>query len=178
MCRHYFINTLPGHPTRINHLIPIGLDLDRVRPGRVRDSTRTPDDWRMRCPKAHVRGEGQSECAKPCTRCSLCLRRINRWCSRSFLRHLVSVPGRRWARLENNDDGSVSSPVTILLLRFARKCCPFYSKKGFLDATQIWGFFPSCRPNAGLVVSTTARFYAIVRPLYNEIKPESWAWIH
>ncbi|XP_018686106.2 phosphomevalonate kinase, peroxisomal isoform X2 [Musa acuminata AAA Group] len=32
------------------------------------------------------------------------------------------------------------------------------------------------RPNAGLVLSTTARFYAIVRPLYNEIKPESWAW--
>lgn len=32
------------------------------------------------------------------------------------------------------------------------------------------------RPNAGLVLSTTARFYAIVRPLYEEVKPESWAW--
>ncbi|XP_072987582.1 phosphomevalonate kinase, peroxisomal isoform X1 [Typha latifolia] len=32
------------------------------------------------------------------------------------------------------------------------------------------------RPNAGIVLSTTARFYAIVRPLYEEIKPESWAW--
>ncbi|KAL0913758.1 hypothetical protein M5K25_017242 [Dendrobium thyrsiflorum] len=32
------------------------------------------------------------------------------------------------------------------------------------------------RPNAGLVLSTNARFYAIVKPLYEEIKPESWAW--
>uniref|UniRef100_A0A1D1XP46 phosphomevalonate kinase n=1 Tax=Anthurium amnicola TaxID=1678845 RepID=A0A1D1XP46_9ARAE len=32
------------------------------------------------------------------------------------------------------------------------------------------------RPNAGLILSTTARFYAIVKPLYEEINPESWAW--
>ncbi|KAL0324169.1 UNVERIFIED_CONTAM: Phosphomevalonate kinase, peroxisomal [Sesamum calycinum] len=32
------------------------------------------------------------------------------------------------------------------------------------------------RPNAGIVLSTNARFYAIVKPLYEEIKPESWAW--
>lgn len=32
------------------------------------------------------------------------------------------------------------------------------------------------RPNAGIVLSTTARFYAIVRPLRQEIKPDSWAW--
>lgn len=32
------------------------------------------------------------------------------------------------------------------------------------------------RPNAGLVFSTNARFYAIVKPLHEEIKPESWAW--
>lgn len=32
------------------------------------------------------------------------------------------------------------------------------------------------RPNAGLVFSTNARFYAIVKPLYEEIKPESWTW--
>ncbi|XP_068646681.1 phosphomevalonate kinase, peroxisomal [Aristolochia californica] len=34
------------------------------------------------------------------------------------------------------------------------------------------------RPNAGLVLSTTARFYAIVKPLYEEMKPDSksWAW--
>nr|AGZ15314.1 phosphomevalonate kinase [Panax ginseng] len=32
------------------------------------------------------------------------------------------------------------------------------------------------RPNAGLVLSTNARFYAIVRPLYDELKPDSWAW--
>lgn len=33
------------------------------------------------------------------------------------------------------------------------------------------------RPNAGLVFSTNARFYAIVKPLYGEIKPDSWAWV-
>lgn len=33
------------------------------------------------------------------------------------------------------------------------------------------------RPNAGLVLSTNARFYAIVKPLYDEIKPDSWAWV-
>lgn len=33
------------------------------------------------------------------------------------------------------------------------------------------------RPNAGLVLSTNARFYAIVKPLYEESKPDSWAWV-
>ncbi|VFQ70577.1 unnamed protein product [Cuscuta campestris] len=32
------------------------------------------------------------------------------------------------------------------------------------------------RPNAGIVLSTNARFYAIVKPFYEEIKPDSWAW--
>ncbi|KAK1367579.1 Phosphomevalonate kinase [Heracleum sosnowskyi] len=32
------------------------------------------------------------------------------------------------------------------------------------------------RPNAGLVLSTNARFYAIVKPLYDELKSDSWAW--
>ncbi|XP_062073459.1 phosphomevalonate kinase, peroxisomal isoform X3 [Humulus lupulus] len=32
------------------------------------------------------------------------------------------------------------------------------------------------RPNPGLVLSTSARFYAIVKPLLEEIKPDSWAW--
>ncbi|KAJ9172111.1 hypothetical protein P3X46_015390 [Hevea brasiliensis] len=32
------------------------------------------------------------------------------------------------------------------------------------------------RPNAGIVLSTNARFYAIVKPIYDEIKPDSWAW--
>ncbi|EEF42261.1 ATP binding protein, putative [Ricinus communis] len=32
------------------------------------------------------------------------------------------------------------------------------------------------RPNAGIVLSTNARFYAIVKPLYDEIKPDSWSW--
>ncbi|KAL7111867.1 hypothetical protein ACP275_05G116700 [Erythranthe tilingii] len=34
------------------------------------------------------------------------------------------------------------------------------------------------RPNAGIVLSTNARFYAIVKPLYGEIRPNSWssAW--
>lgn len=32
------------------------------------------------------------------------------------------------------------------------------------------------RPNSGLVLSTTARFYAIVKPLLEEVKPDSWAW--
>nr|AWK21661.1 phosphomevalonate kinase [Panax sokpayensis] len=31
------------------------------------------------------------------------------------------------------------------------------------------------RPNAGIVLSTNARFYAIVKPLYDEIKPDSLA---
>nr|AMB15002.1 phosphomevalonate kinase [Tripterygium wilfordii] len=33
------------------------------------------------------------------------------------------------------------------------------------------------RPNAGIVLSTNARFYAIVKPLHEEIKPDSWAWV-
>ena len=33
------------------------------------------------------------------------------------------------------------------------------------------------RPNPGLVLSTSARFYAIVKPLHQEIKPDSWAWV-
>nr|QEY10159.1 phosphomevalonate kinase [Scutellaria barbata] len=32
------------------------------------------------------------------------------------------------------------------------------------------------RPNAGIVLSTNARFYAIVKPLLEELKPDSWAW--
>ncbi|TXG61526.1 hypothetical protein EZV62_012889 [Acer yangbiense] len=32
------------------------------------------------------------------------------------------------------------------------------------------------RPNAGIVLSTNARFYAIVKPLSEEINPDSWAW--
>ncbi|XP_050237855.1 phosphomevalonate kinase, peroxisomal [Mercurialis annua] len=32
------------------------------------------------------------------------------------------------------------------------------------------------RPNAGIVLSTNARFYAIVKPLTDELKPDSWAW--
>ncbi|KAG6497609.1 hypothetical protein ZIOFF_045513 [Zingiber officinale] len=33
------------------------------------------------------------------------------------------------------------------------------------------------RPNAGIVFTTTARFYAIVKPLYDDIKPDSWVWV-
>ncbi|CAI0418724.1 unnamed protein product [Linum tenue] len=32
------------------------------------------------------------------------------------------------------------------------------------------------RPNAGIVLSTNARFYAIVKPLFDQLSPESWAW--
>ncbi|KAJ4842573.1 hypothetical protein Tsubulata_038310 [Turnera subulata] len=32
------------------------------------------------------------------------------------------------------------------------------------------------RPNPGIVLSTNARFYAIIKPLYDQIKPDSWAW--
>ncbi|XP_062146548.1 phosphomevalonate kinase, peroxisomal [Alnus glutinosa] len=32
------------------------------------------------------------------------------------------------------------------------------------------------RPNPGLVLSTNARFFAIVKPLHEEIKPDNWAW--
>ncbi|XP_078148227.1 GHMP kinase family protein isoform X1 [Carex rostrata] len=38
------------------------------------------------------------------------------------------------------------------------------------------GYLVLERPNAGIVLSTTARFYAIVRPIYDEIMPDSWAW--
>ncbi|KAG5031520.1 hypothetical protein JHK85_015502 [Glycine max] len=33
------------------------------------------------------------------------------------------------------------------------------------------------RPNPGLVLSTNARFYAIIKPIHHEIKPDSWAWV-
>ncbi|GMJ06019.1 hypothetical protein like AT1G31910 [Hibiscus trionum] len=32
------------------------------------------------------------------------------------------------------------------------------------------------RPNAGIVLSTNARFYAVVKPIYEDVKPGSWAW--
>ncbi|KAH8937977.1 hypothetical protein BDL97_16G057700 [Sphagnum fallax] len=32
------------------------------------------------------------------------------------------------------------------------------------------------RPNAGLVLSTSARFYAIVRPIHSDVAPDSWSW--
>ncbi|KAF8379016.1 hypothetical protein HHK36_028443 [Tetracentron sinense] len=32
------------------------------------------------------------------------------------------------------------------------------------------------RPNAGIVLSTNARFYAIVKPVHEDLKPDSWAW--
>ncbi|KAL5552263.1 hypothetical protein UlMin_002439 [Ulmus minor] len=32
------------------------------------------------------------------------------------------------------------------------------------------------RPNAGVVLSTNARFFAIVKPLHEQIEPQSWAW--
>lgn len=38
------------------------------------------------------------------------------------------------------------------------------------------GYLVLEKPNAGLVLSTNARFYAIVKPIYEEIKPGSWAW--
>lgn len=38
------------------------------------------------------------------------------------------------------------------------------------------GYLVLERPNAGIVLSTTARFYAIVKPIYEEVLPESWAW--
>lgn len=39
------------------------------------------------------------------------------------------------------------------------------------------GYLVLERPNAGVVLSTNARFYAIVKPLYEELKPDSWAWV-
>ncbi|KAM0847799.1 hypothetical protein ACQ4PT_054794 [Festuca glaucescens] len=38
------------------------------------------------------------------------------------------------------------------------------------------GYLVLERPNPGLVLSTTARFYAIVRPIHEELSPGSWAW--
>ncbi|XP_047341905.1 phosphomevalonate kinase, peroxisomal [Impatiens glandulifera] len=38
------------------------------------------------------------------------------------------------------------------------------------------GYLVLERPNAGIVLSTNARFYAIVKPLFEEIRPDSWAW--
>ncbi|KAF5193907.1 Phosphomevalonate kinase, partial [Thalictrum thalictroides] len=32
------------------------------------------------------------------------------------------------------------------------------------------------RPNAGLVLSTNSRFYAIVKPIHDHLQPHSWAW--
>ncbi|KAK6117011.1 hypothetical protein DH2020_049255 [Rehmannia glutinosa] len=48
----------------------------------------------------------------------------------------------------------------------------FCSGKGSDDR----GYLILERPNAGIVLSTNARFYAIVKPLYEELKPDSWAW--
>ncbi|KQK22532.1 phosphomevalonate kinase, peroxisomal [Brachypodium distachyon] len=38
------------------------------------------------------------------------------------------------------------------------------------------GYLVLERPNPGLVLSTTARFYAIIRPIHDELSPNSWAW--
>ncbi|CAL4921791.1 unnamed protein product [Urochloa decumbens] len=38
------------------------------------------------------------------------------------------------------------------------------------------GYLVLERPNAGLVLSTTARFYAVVRPLIDSLPADSWAW--
>ncbi|KAK9699010.1 hypothetical protein RND81_08G147200 [Saponaria officinalis] len=38
------------------------------------------------------------------------------------------------------------------------------------------GYLVLERPNAGLVLSTNARFYAIVNPIHNDDHPNSWAW--
>jgi hypothetical protein len=39
------------------------------------------------------------------------------------------------------------------------------------------GYLVLERPNPGLVLSTSARFYAIVRPIHDELSPGSWAWV-
>ncbi|XP_066388397.1 phosphomevalonate kinase, peroxisomal-like [Miscanthus floridulus] len=38
------------------------------------------------------------------------------------------------------------------------------------------GYLVLERPNAGLVLGTTARFYAVVRPLRDSLPADSWAW--
>ncbi|NP_001355169.1 phosphomevalonate kinase [Zea mays] len=38
------------------------------------------------------------------------------------------------------------------------------------------GYLVLERPNAGLVLSTTARFYAVVRPLRDSLPADAWAW--
>nr|ABY27562.2 phosphomevalonate kinase [Arnebia euchroma] len=38
------------------------------------------------------------------------------------------------------------------------------------------GYLVLERPNAGIVLSTNARFYSVVKPIYDEVKPDSWAW--
>ncbi|CAE5958984.1 unnamed protein product [Arabidopsis arenosa] len=38
------------------------------------------------------------------------------------------------------------------------------------------GYLVLDKPNAGIVLSTNARFYAIVKPINEDVKPESWAW--
>ncbi|CAO2819690.1 unnamed protein product [Amaranthus hypochondriacus] len=38
------------------------------------------------------------------------------------------------------------------------------------------GYLVLERPNAGLVLSTNARFYASVKPIYDDVKPEAWSW--
>lgn len=39
------------------------------------------------------------------------------------------------------------------------------------------GYLVLERPNAGLVLSTTARFYAVVRPLRDSLPADSWTWV-
>ncbi|KAL2935422.1 Phosphomevalonate kinase peroxisomal [Bienertia sinuspersici] len=38
------------------------------------------------------------------------------------------------------------------------------------------GYLVLERPNAGLVLSSNARFYAIIKPIYDDLRPDSWAW--
>lgn len=33
------------------------------------------------------------------------------------------------------------------------------------------------QPNAGLVLSTSARFYAVVKPIHVDLAPDSWSWV-
>ena len=33
------------------------------------------------------------------------------------------------------------------------------------------------QPHAGLVVSTSARFFAIVKPIHQGLAPDSWSWV-